>query len=57
MNSQNAIVVRDTPDKIMLASKIIHDIDKAKPEVLIHVQVLTASINRLRDLGSFRDRA
>ncbi len=51
MNSQNAIVVRDTPDKIELAAKIINDIDKAKPEVLIHVQVLTASINRLRDLG------
>jgi general secretion pathway protein D len=51
MNSQNAIVVRDTPDKIELAAKIINDIDKAKPEVLIHVQVLTASVNRLRDLG------
>jgi len=51
MNSQNAIVVRDTPGKIELAAKIIGDIDKAKPEVLIHVQVLTASINRLRDLG------
>ena len=51
VNSQNAIVVRDTPDKLELASKIIRDIDKAKPEVLIHVQVLTASVNRLRDLG------
>jgi general secretion pathway protein D len=51
VNSQNAIVVRDTPDKLALASKIIRDIDKAKPEVLIHVQVLTASVDRLRDLG------
>jgi general secretion pathway protein D len=51
VNSQNAIVVRDTPDKLALASKIIRDIDKAKPEVLIHVQVLTASVNYLRDLG------
>jgi general secretion pathway protein D len=51
VNAQNAIVVRDTPDKIKLAAKIINDMDKAKPEVLIHVQVLTASINRLRDLG------
>jgi general secretion pathway protein D len=51
VNSQNAIVVRDTPDKLALASKIIRDIDKAKPEVLIHVQVLTASMNYLRDLG------
>lgn len=51
VNSQNAIVVRDTPDKLALASKIIRDIDKAKPEVLVHVQVLSASIDRLRDLG------
>jgi len=51
VNAQNAIVIRDTPDKLLLASKIIRDIDKAKPEVLIHVQVLTASVDRLRDLG------
>ncbi len=51
VNAQNAIVIRDTPDKLLLASKIIRDIDKAKPEVLVHVQVLTASVDRLRDLG------
>ncbi|MFZ1034128.1 MAG: cohesin domain-containing protein [Candidatus Acidiferrales bacterium] len=51
VNSQNAIVIRDTPDKLLLASRIIKDIDKAKPEVLIHVQVLTASVSRMRDLG------
>lgn len=51
VNSQNAIVIRDTPDRLALASKIIRDIDKAKPEVLLHVQVVTASLNRLRDLG------
>jgi len=51
VNSQNAIVIRDTPDRIELARKIVRDMDKAKPEVLIHVQVLTASVNRMRDLG------
>ncbi|MFZ0885828.1 MAG: cohesin domain-containing protein [Candidatus Acidiferrales bacterium] len=51
VNAQNAIVIRDTPDKLLLASRIIKDIDKAKPEVLIHVQVLTASVTRMRDLG------
>lgn len=49
--TQNAIVIRDTPDKIALAGKIIADADKAKPELLIHVQVLTANRDRLRDLG------
>ncbi len=51
VNAQNAIVIRDTPDKLLLASKIIKDIDRAKPEVLIHVQVLSASVMRMRDLG------
>ncbi len=51
VNAQNAIVIRDTPDKLVLASKIIRDIDKAKPEVLVHVQVLSANRDRLRNLG------
>jgi general secretion pathway protein D len=51
INAQNAIVIRDTPDKVMLASKIIHNIDKAKPEVLLQVQVVEAQLDRLRDLG------
>jgi general secretion pathway protein D len=51
LNSQNAIVIRDTPDKIDIAEKVIRDIDQAKPEVLLHVSVLQASLNHLRDLG------
>ena len=51
VNSQNAIVIRDTPDKVMLVEKIIADIDKAKPEVMIQFAVLQARRSRLRDLG------
>jgi general secretion pathway protein D len=51
LNSQNAIIVRDTPDKLALAEKMIRDIDKAKPEVVIQVEVLEARTDRLRDLG------
>ncbi len=51
LNSQNAIIVRDTPDKLLLAEKMIRDIDKAKPEVVIQVEVLQARTDRLRDLG------
>jgi general secretion pathway protein D len=51
LNSQNAIIVRDSPDKLLLAEKLIHDIDKAKPEVVIQVEVLQARTDRLRDLG------
>jgi len=52
VNSQNAIIVRDTPDKIAIAEKLINDIDKARPEVVIQVEVLSASTERLRDLGA-----
>src|SRR5437016_5956077 len=51
LNSQNAIIVRDTPDKLLLAEKMIRDIDKAKPEVVVQVEVLQARTDRLRDLG------
>ncbi len=51
VNSQNAIIIRDTPDRIALAEKLIHDIDKAKPEVVIRVAVLQARRDRMRDLG------
>ncbi len=51
LNSQNAIIVRDTPDRLMLAEKMIDDVDKAKPEVVVQVEVLEARTDRLRDLG------
>ncbi len=49
--SQNAIVVRDTPDRVMLIGKLIDDLDKAKPEVIIQVEVLQASRDKITDLG------
>lgn len=51
INSQNAIVVRATPDQLALADKNVHDIDKAKPEVIVQIEVLQARTDRLRDLG------
>lgn len=51
VNAQNAIIVRDTPDKLALIDKIIRDIDKAKPEVIIQVEVLEARTDHLRNLG------
>lgn len=47
----NAIVMRATPDKLMLASKIIDSIDKPKPEVVIQVDVLEARLDHERTLG------
>ena len=51
INSQNAIVIRDTPDKIAMAEKILQSIDKAKPEVLIEVSLVEVNRERLTDLG------
>lgn len=51
LNSQNAITVRATPDMLALIGKVINDIDKAKPEVIVQVEVLEARTDRLRNLG------
>jgi general secretion pathway protein D len=51
LNAQNAIVIRGTTDQLALAEKFIQDIDKAKPEVIIQVEVLEARTDRMRDLG------
>ena len=40
VDSQNAIVVRDTPDKVAAAEQILRSIDRSKPEVLIEVLIL-----------------
>jgi general secretion pathway protein D len=49
--SQNAIVVRGTPDQVALAEKLISDIDKAKPEVIVEVAILQVSRDKVRNLG------
>jgi general secretion pathway protein D len=51
LQSSGAIVVRGTPDQIALAEKIINDIDKAKPEVVVEVAILNVSRDKLRQLG------
>jgi general secretion pathway protein D len=51
LNAQNAIIIRDTPDKLAIARKMINDIDKAKPEVVIEVQVVEARVDKARNLG------
>jgi general secretion pathway protein D len=49
--SQNAIVMRGTPDELLLAQKLINDLDKARPEVVIDIAVLEVSKNWERNLG------
>jgi len=49
--TQKAIVVRGTPDQVALAEKLIGDIDRAKPEVIIDVVVMQVTHDFARDLG------
>ena len=49
--TQKAIVVRGTPDQVALAEKLISDIDRAKPEVIIDVVVMQVTHDLVRDLG------
>jgi general secretion pathway protein D len=49
--SQNALVVRGTPDQIALAEKLVEDLDKARPEVIVDIAVLQISKDKSRTLG------
>jgi general secretion pathway protein D len=49
--SQNALVVRGTPDQIALAQKLVGDLDKARSEVVIDIAVMQVSKDRSRTLG------
>jgi general secretion pathway protein D len=49
--SQNAIVMRATPDELLLAEKLINDLDKARPEVVVDIAVLEVSKNWQKTLG------
>ncbi len=47
----NAIVLRDTADKVKVAEQIILANDKAKAEVVVDVELLQINTNKLQDLG------
>ena len=49
--SQNAIVIRGTPDELLLAQKLVNDLDKARPEVVVDIAVMEVSKNWERTLG------
>ena len=49
--SQSAIIIKGTPDQLALASKMIDDIDKSKPEVIVDLVVAQVRRDKLRNLG------
>jgi general secretion pathway protein D len=49
--NQNAMVLRGTTDQLVLAEKLLADIDKPKPEVIIDIAVMQVSRDRIRNMG------
>ncbi len=47
----NLLVVRDTPEVVRLAERVIANADVAEPEVMLELEVLEVSLNRLTELG------
>ncbi len=49
--SEGAIVVRGTPDQVALAQKLVSDLDRSKPEVVVDVAVMQVNRDKKRTLG------
>jgi general secretion pathway protein D len=49
----NAIVIRDTPEKIAAAEQLVHELDRSKAEIVMEVSVVEADRDRTRDLGLY----
>jgi general secretion pathway protein D len=49
----NAIVIRDTPQKVAAAEQLVHDLDRSKAEIVMDVAVVEADRDRARDLGLY----
>ncbi len=51
ITATNAIALKDTPERIAAAGRLIAAIDKARPEVIIDVELLEVARSRLREYG------
>ena len=49
--SQDAIVMRATPDQLLVAQKLLNDLDRTKPEVVVDVAILEVNRDKIRNLG------
>jgi len=47
----NLVVVRDTPEAVRLAERLIESLDLAEPEVMLEIEVLEIARSRLLELG------
>lgn len=51
MTATNSLALKDTPERIAAAARLIAAIDKARPEVAIDVELLEVDRTRLREFG------
>lgn len=51
LQSQGAIIVRGTPDQIALAEKLVGDLDRSKPEVVVDIAIMQVSRDKAHTLG------
>lgn len=51
MTATNAITIKDTPERVTAAGRIITAIDKARPEVVIDVELLEVVRSHLNEFG------
>jgi general secretion pathway protein D len=51
ISATNSISIKDTPERVAAAVKLITAIDKARPEVVIDVELLEVERTKLRDYG------
>jgi general secretion pathway protein D len=49
--SQNALVVRATPDQLTLVQKLVNDLDRTKAEVVVDVAILEVNRDKVKNLG------
>lgn len=52
LQAQGALILRGTPDQMVLAEKLLNGLDKPKSEVMIDVAVMEVSRDRIRTMGS-----
>lgn len=51
VTSQNALIVRATPDELLLVQKLLNDLDRPKSEVVVDVAILEVNKDHVRNLG------
>ena len=51
VTATNALTIKDTPERVTAAGRVLAAIDKARPEVIIDVELLEVDRTRLREYG------